>query len=544
MSGDLVRLDAATQRDIQLDSLLDACAPATDAGRTALRKRLLAPTSDSIELTKRQNEIRAIRKRCRDPEVAATIREARETLRATEADVLSIAEARSDKRNAEYYNQILWSPDSIAAALNRHGWLTELMVAFRTLILPALSVVLPLFVLLAPLFIYMFVMKKPLTFSEYVKMLQTSMKGAMPSVLGKPRFAGTGGALEVGEQFLHIGAAIAMFGASIWNQISAAMTMRGVVADMRRRADAVRRATEAAERLAGALGITETVSLPRWSAGELGTFGDGWNDPTLIRGLLDTVGRLDMLASVAGLRRVAFVTWGDHVNLQQLYHPSLDAGRRVYNSVIAGGVSGKKPHILLTGPNRGGKSTLLKSLGAAVLMSQTFGVVFARRATLPVFGHIITALQPADALGKMSLFEAEIEFAKEVQRRLREEAERGPMFLMMDEIFHGTNAHDGLEASQVFLDDLYREHAVPVFSVVSTHYMGLPERYGGTQTQNLCMDAAKDPADPDRLIYTYKLKEGVNQFSSVREILAERGLLVRSPCGPAEEKTPAPASKA
>jgi hypothetical protein len=49
------------------------------------------------------------------------------------------------------------------------------------------------------------------------------------------------------------------------------------------------------------------------------------------------------------------------------------------------------------------------------------------------------------------------------------------------------------------------------------------------------MDASVDPADADRLIYTYALKSGVNKFSSVREILRERGLL--------GEKTPVLASK-
>jgi DNA mismatch repair ATPase MutS len=108
----------------------------------------------------------------------------------------------------------------------------------------------------------------------------------------------------------------------------------------------------------------------------------------------------------------------------------------------------------------------------------------------------------------------------------------------MDEIFHGTNAHDGVEASQVFLDELYGAvWPCRVFSVVSTHYMELPHRYDtqGSKTQNLCMEATVDPADPDRLIYSYKLRPGVNQFSSVREILIERGLL--------SKKLSAPASK-
>jgi hypothetical protein len=48
-----------------------------------------------------------------------------------------------------------------------------------------------------------------------------------------------------------------------------------------------------------------------------------------------------------------------------------------------------------------------------------------------------------------------------------------------------------------------------------------------------------DPADADRLIYTYRLIPGVNRHSSVREILRERGLLLPKPackivdeCGP------------
>jgi DNA mismatch repair ATPase MutS len=122
-------------------------------------------------------------------------------------------------------------------------------------------------------------------------------------------------------------------------------------------------------------------------------------------------------------------------------------------------------------------------------------------------------------------------------------------FLMMDEIFHGTNAHDGVEASQVFLDDLYTSENAKLFSVVSTHYMGLPARYGPSGTgvaQTLCMDAATDPVDPDRIVYTYCLKEGINELSSVREILRERGLLTtKTVCvALAGEKSVVSASKA
>jgi DNA mismatch repair protein MutS len=232
--------------------------------------------------------------------------------------------------------------------------------------------------------------------------------------------------------------------------------------------------------------------------------------------LLAFAGHLDMLAALATAKRTCFSKQSKALTLTELYHPSVPVKQRVYNSVT---MDASGSNVLLTGPNRGGKSTLLKSIGVAVLMSRTVGIVFSREARVPDFGNIITALAPQDVIGKLSLFEAEIEFAKDVKTRL---APGVPTFLMMDEIFHGTNAHDGVEASQVFLDQLYATKT-PLFSIVSTHYMDLPARY--KDIQHLCMEASVDPADPDRLVYTYKVRAGVNRFSSVREILRERGLL-------------------
>jgi hypothetical protein len=519
-------------RDLDVDGLAESFATQTRAGAEALKQQLSSPTNDTVELEKRQARLRDIRAKLKSVEY----KEALATLKACEADVESIGAARADTRHAEYYNQILWSPESFLARLNTIGWFNELTVFLRTIFLPGMSVILPALVFIAPFVIYYVVLKQPLSFDGYLTMLQTSFKKVVPSVLGKPRFAGQGGALEVGEKFMHVGASVAVFGASIWNQISAALSMRGIVADMRRRAQSLVAFTDAVRKLTGLLNIDGVV--PTWSMGELGAFGDAWNRPDQVQALLETAGRVDMFVAVASRKRTAFVTWGDHVDIKDIYHPGTKAAERVYNTITLK----DRNHVLLTGPNRGGKSTMLKSLGIAVLMAQTLGITFSRAATLPVFGSIITALSPSDVVGRMSLFEAEIEFAKGVRARLQEGA--SPMFLMMDEIFHGTNAHDGVEASQIFLDDLYKYGGEQVVSVVSTHYMNLPERYGGEEggkTVNLCMEASEDPANPDRLVYTYKLCAGVNRHSSVREILRERGLLADRGSVPEKQSVPATA---
>ena len=172
-----------------------------------------------------------------------------------------------------------------------------------------------------------------------------------------------------------------------------------------------------------------------------------------------------------------------------------------------------KKGAILTGPNRGGKSTFCKAIGLSILCAQTWGFAFATKATLTPFARIETALSPADTLGRVSLFEAEIEFAKAVV-----EASDRPLFVMMDEIFHSTNAHDGVEASRVFLNRLY---ALPhTVSLISTHYRTLAEEFSSVEQ----LQAETIPKD-DRLEYTYKILPGVSIASSVMEILREKGLL-------------------
>lgn len=554
----MATVGSSVLQDLDIDSIVSALPTHTEAGQAALKARLSQPVTEAAELERRQLQIRQMKQLCKSKEVRDRITTLRETLKQNEADVQSVGAAASDTRHAEYYTQILWSADSFWSWLNKIDWLTEIIVFFRTIFLPGLSILLPLFVLIAPLIFYSVLTKDPLTFENYFRLLNDSLKKVMPSMLGKPRFTGAGGILEMGEQFFHVGIGVAMFAASIWNQVSAALGMRAVVADMRRRAEAVLTFSKAATELAATLGQPFAATLVDWIPGHMGLFGHAWNEPARIDALLKAAGELDLLASLATAKRTCFPAVGSSMILTDLFHPGLSSGKRVYNSLTLDARSStKKSHVLLTGPNRGGKSTLLKSIGTAVLMAQTVGIVFARSATLPIFQNIITALSPQDVIGKLSLFEAEIEFAKEVMARLARAA--GPTFLMMDEIFHGTNAHDGVEASQVFLDRLYATKG-PVFSVVSTHYMDLPARYGpadtgkddkgskgnkgSDKTQNLCMDASVDPADPDRLVYTYRVIEGVNKYSSVKEILQERGLFQKiSSCGVVPEKTKEAVSK-
>jgi DNA mismatch repair ATPase MutS len=132
------------------------------------------------------------------------------------------------------------------------------------------------------------------------------------------------------------------------------------------------------------------------------------------------------------------------------------------------------------------------------------------------FHTITSALEHEGKLGVSSTFEAEIEFAKSVLAL----PEKGPVFIMMDEIFHSTNAHDGLVASKVFLDKLYKK--LNTVSLISTHFMDLAETYK-ERIQCLQMEATVLP--DESLSYSYRAIPGISDISSVLEILKEKGLV-------------------
>lgn len=503
--------------DLDLENIVAALPTFTRTGKNTLQEKLKSPLADPLEIAKNQNEIQSIYQHVKKggPKAREAIQATREILKGAEDHVVAIATVDSDARYAEYYSQMLWSHDDRRFAwLNEIGWVLEIIAFIKIFLVPGLSIIMPLILLLVPLLILS--QESDWSLTDYFDILLKAIQKSMPTGM-TPRFGTAGGLLKLGEQFAHLSVAGVMFGVSIWTQVSAAISLHAVVEDMRQRAQSLRKFTAATKELAVLLGLAPIDSFDSLeSYNDLKLFGVAWNDRTSVERLLAVAGRLDCLASLALARKICFPTYDNEkgIQLEQLYHPEVPVNRRVYNDVK---MPQSSSHILLTGPNRGGKSTLLKALGTSVVMAHTVGIVFARKANIPVFQNIVSAMEPRDHVGKLSLFESEIEFAKQVREL------QGPTFLLMDEIFHGTNALDGVEASCVFLDGIYKD-SKDLFSVISTHYKELPERYKD-QVQNLCMEASVDPKIPDRLKYSFRLRSGVNCLSSVREILRERGLL-------------------
>lgn len=175
-------------------------------------------------------------------------------------------------------------------------------------------------------------------------------------------------------------------------------------------------------------------------------------------------------------------------------------------------------HSILTGPNRGGKSTALRTILQTLILAHTFGIVLAESATLTPIHFIHSCLRLEDKPGKASLFEREIEWA--VNSLQNNTDQFG--FICIDELFHGTNPNDSLIASKHYLQQLWKQSNI--ISIISTHQFELVNN--NDNILHYCCPATEN--DDGTMNYSYGLEKGICKLSSVNDILYEKGLRGKS----------------
>lgn len=503
------------------------------------------PSSSLSELRRRQIPLFVLRKRAHQPLRDGLVRSIQEDIVPHVGLLEDAVDPTQDTRIHEAVQQIYWSKTSYGKCLNTQHLLLTAMLVWKTLIIPGLSVAAPLLAVIMPFIILRFLEgNSSVTMWEYAAHVKRTVlqQVNVPAAL-RPKHEGDvfGYVLET----LFLGITCLTFVTSIWNQIQSALHLRSIAADIHRRGEAIQSAVRAAHRI-----LTDLTGLPKehrrglrrfLTEGErvlqpfsvewrpLAAYGFAWNTPAALRDLLAWIGQLDVWLAISRLDGICMPRFLStsvsaapipHLDIRALYHPSLPLSKRVTNTVHIGVPSTLSNHVLLTGPNRGGKSTFCRAFGLAVLVAQTWGFAWARTMTFAPYTVMVTALRPTDTLGRLSLFESEIEFARDVLEQARTGGSQGPMFVMMDEIFHSTNAHDGFEATRVFLQQLY-DVGPHVTSLISTHYRGLTDVF-----VKHVVPWALEARGEESLEYTYRVIPGVSNKSSVMEILRERGLVV------------------
>jgi len=174
----------------------------------------------------------------------------------------------------------------------------------------------------------------------------------------------------------------------------------------------------------------------------------------------------------------------------------------------------KNRHALLTGPNKGGKSTVLRALSMSALLAHTYGCSFGE-ATMTPFRKLFVCLKPDDLPGSKSRFEREIEFTAHTLTY------KEPILVFIDELYHSTNPPDALRSCDIYCEQLWRKPNM--VSVISTHLFDLVEK-SEESIQRLCCPAYVDKQGD--IHFEYSLKRGICTVSSVDTLLKMNGLLV------------------
>ncbi|MBO4374082.1 MAG: hypothetical protein J5829_03150 [Lachnospiraceae bacterium] len=175
-----------------------------------------------------------------------------------------------------------------------------------------------------------------------------------------------------------------------------------------------------------------------------------------IRELFELTGFLDASIAVASYRKSI-----DHfcvpeycpqikVEAKKLFHPLLQ-------EPVPSDVSTEKG-IIVTGSNASGKSTFLKSVALATLMSQTIATVAAERFISPMF-EIYSSMSIRDnIIAGESYYMAEIKSLKRILDRA--DSAQEPMICFIDEVLRGTNTIERIAASSQILKSLSRDNVL------------------------------------------------------------------------------------
>ncbi|HEX4068459.1 MAG TPA: hypothetical protein VHX42_00005, partial [Candidatus Babeliales bacterium] len=210
------------------------------------------------------------------------------------------------------------------------------------------------------------------------------------------------------------------------------------------------------------------------------------------------------------------------INAHNFWNPFINPDTVITNNIT---FDSSCPNSILTGPNTGGKSTVIKAIMLNVLMAQTFGIAPSENLTITPFTKLNCFMNIADDIATgASLFKSEVMRAKKLLELVQSLKRDEFSFVIIDEIFTGTSPQEGETAAIRFAKHMgtYANN----ISIIATHYpkmVDLETETNGT-FHNHHLEILRN--EDGSLNRTFKLKNGPTFFNVAFDILEEEGLFV------------------
>jgi len=128
--------------------------------------------------------------------------------------------------------------------------------------------------------------------------------------------------------------------------------------------------------------------------------------------------------------------------------------------------------LVVSGPNAGGKTVALKTIGLIALMARAgLPVPVGHGSQTPAFSGVCVAIGDEQSLSDgASSFSGHLRTVRAISDEVERDVERGPVLVLLDELMSGTDPAQGAALAQAFLEELTGAGDGRVSVVVTTHY--------------------------------------------------------------------------
>lgn len=242
-----------------------------------------------------------------------------------------------------------------------------------------------------------------------------------------------------------------------------------------------------------------------------------------LRGWFEAIGELEALASLAALLHERpdyglpeVIEGAPTFDATQLSHPLIDREKVVPNDLELGGEGAV---LLLSGSNMSGKSTLLRSVGLAVVLAEAGGPVPAARLRISRM-RLATSVRIVDSLAHgTSHFYAELARLKHIVDEAK--VSDPPLLYLLDEMLHGTNSRERYIGAVSVIRWLSLSGAM---GIVTTHDLALAKVADTLPAGRAVNRHFSDEVTDGKILFDYTLRDGPVKSTNALRLMKAIGI--------------------